>query len=64
MCDAAISLIDPEWLEQPPRVYIGERKGQAVGVDVMIPATIQYFESGQQNMIPNWRVRVAKLEQI
>ena len=64
MCDAAISLIDSEWLEQPPRVYIGERKGQAVGVDVMYPTTIEYFESGQQNMIPNWRVRVTKPPQI
>ena len=60
MCDAAISLIDPDWLEQPPRAYIGERKGQAVGVDDMYPATIQYFESGQQNMIPNWRSRSLK----
>ena len=62
MCNVAISLIDPQYLEQPPRVYIGERKGQAVSVDDMIPATIQYFESGQKNMIPNWRVRVAELE--
>ena len=62
MCNAAISLIDPDFLESPPRVYIGERRGQAVGVDVMTPAVIQYFEKGQQNFAPDWRVRIAELD--
>jgi len=62
MCAIAAQLIDNNYLELPPRIYVGERKGQAVGKAPMILATIQYFESGQQNTIPNWRVRVAELE--
>ena len=59
MCGIAAQLIDPAYLELPPRIYVGERKGQAVGIAPMLPATISYFETGQQNFIPNWRVRVA-----
>ena len=62
MCNAAIALIDPEFLEEPPRVYIGKRKGQAVGVNLMTPTSIEYYETGQQNSVPNWRVRLNKIE--
>ncbi|MEL6580042.1 MAG: hypothetical protein AAFQ14_09835 [Cyanobacteria bacterium J06621_12] len=62
MCQVAIGLIGSDWLESPPRVYTGKRKGQAVGVAPMLPTSIEYFESGQQNTIPNWRVRVTGTE--
>ena len=62
MCNKAIRLIDNRWLESPPRVFFSERKGQAVSVDFMSPTSMEYFESGQQNTIPNWRVRVTEFE--
>ncbi|MEL6989315.1 MAG: hypothetical protein AAGK97_16000, partial [Bacteroidota bacterium] len=62
MCGIAAQLIHSDYLELPPRIYVGERKGQAVGVDPMKPTSVQYFESGQQNTIPNWRVRVSDSE--
>lgn len=64
MCGIAAQLIDSDYLELPPRIYIGERKGQGVSVDPMIPATIMYYETGQQNLIPNWRVRLSDFESI
>ena len=62
MCQIAIELIDSEWLESPPRTYFGKRKGQAVSVDPMLPTSVEYFESGQQNTIPNWRVRISEFK--
>ncbi len=62
MCNAAIGLIDSEYLEQPPRVHIGRRKGQAVGDGSMTPTSIEYYETGQRNSIPDWRVRLTKIE--
>lgn len=62
MCNKAIGLIDSQWLESPPRVSFSERKGQAVSVNGMSLTSMEYFESGQQNTIPNWRVRVNELE--
>jgi hypothetical protein len=62
MCAIASQLIDGDYLELPPRIYVGERKGQGVSVDPMMPATIMYYERGQQNLIPNWRVKVSDLE--
>lgn len=64
MCSIAAQLIDNNYLELPPRIYVGERKGQAVSVDSMTPSTIEFFETGQQNLIPNWRVRVSDFEKI
>ena len=61
MCNAAIAKIDPEFLETPPRVYIGKRKGQAVSVNSMSPTSIEYYSEGQQNNIPDWRVRLNKI---
>ena len=61
MCTLAIDLIDGDYLELPPRIYVGERKGQGVSVDSMTPSTVSYFKTGQQNFVPNWRVRVSKL---
>ncbi len=62
MCNVAIAKIAPEFLETPPRVYIGKRKGQAVSVNPMTPTSIEYYSKGQQNNIPDWRVRLSKLE--
>ncbi len=62
MCNAAIAKIDPEFLETPPRVYIGKRKGQAVSVNPMTPTSIEYYSKGQQSNIPDWRVRLNKIE--
>ena len=62
MCNVAITKIAPEFLETPPRVYIGKRKGQAVGVNPMNPTSIEYYSKGQQSNIPDWRVRLSKLE--
>lgn len=63
MCSIAAQLIDSNYLELPPRIYVGQRKGQGVSVDPMNPATILYYETGQQNYVPNWRVRVFDLEE-
>ncbi|MEL6494097.1 MAG: hypothetical protein AAFQ41_03110 [Cyanobacteria bacterium J06623_7] len=61
MCGIAAQLIHGDFIELPPRIYVGERKGHGVSVDPMTPTSIEYFESGQQNTIPNWRVRVSQL---
>ena len=61
MCNAAIAKIAPEWLETPPRVHIGERKGQAVEVNAMAPTSVEYYSEGQRNGIPDWRVRLTQL---
>lgn len=58
MCSLAIPLIQAEWLESPPRIHIGKRKGQAVSVDYMTPTSINYYPTGQQNLVPAWRVKV------
>ena len=52
MCGLAAQLIDSDYLELPPRIYVGERKGQGVGVDSMTPSTINYYKTGQQNFVP------------
>jgi len=59
--DRALQLIAPAFLEFPPRVYISERKGQAVGAGKMIPTTAQYFPTGQKSSTPAWRVNLRKL---
>lgn len=56
MCNLALQLINPNYLESPPRIHISERKGQAVSVDSMLPRACMYYPTGQQNFIPEWRV--------
>lgn len=42
MCNVAVGLIDSKFLELPPRIYIGERKGQGVSVDLMAMISRHY----------------------
>ena len=56
MCSLAIQLIDENYLENPPRIHISERKGQAVSVDSMLPRACMYYPTGQRNFVPEWRV--------
>ena len=55
ICSIATTLIDPNFLESPPRIHISERKGPAVAVDQMVPRAVFYYSTGQQSMIPDWR---------
>ena len=52
----AIQLIDENYLEDPPRIHISERKGQAVAVDSMLPRACMYYPTGQRNFVPEWRI--------
>jgi hypothetical protein len=55
ICNVALTLIDPLFLESPPRVHISERKGQGVKVDSMLPRAVMYFPEGQKQTVPAWR---------
>ncbi len=58
MCNQAIGLISSAWLESPVRIYVGERKGQGVIVNSMIPTSIEYYERGLKYQTPNWRFKI------
>jgi len=58
MCNIAIGLIDPNYLNENPKVWITERKGYPIGEEQMHPSTVCYYSTGQQNLMPDWRRRV------
>ena len=57
ICNVALTLIDPDFLDSDPRIYISERKGGTpVSIDRMIPRAAMYFPQGVKNVVPEWRV--------
>jgi hypothetical protein len=55
LCNIAVSLIDPNYLTNPPMISFTERRGYLVAVDEMIANSAQYFSTGQRNLKPDWR---------
>lgn len=61
VANEARSLIDPNYLPNPFKVWIGERKGEPVAEDLMKPTSVFYYSTGQQNSKPDWRVGLSNM---
>lgn len=61
VANEAKSLIDPNYLPNPFKVWIGERKGEVVAEDLMQPTSIFYYSQGQKNSIPDWRIGLTNI---
>ena len=55
MLAAAKALILPSMLGNPPREHCVPRKGPAIGEADMIPVRVDYYATGQRDLMPTWR---------
>ena len=52
----ALSLIDPTFLGNNPKLYFAERRGVEISQTTMQATSAMYFSTGQQNLKPDWHV--------
>lgn len=50
----ALSLIDPIFIGNNPKLYFAERRGEAIRQTTMKATSAMYFSTGQQNLEPDW----------
>jgi hypothetical protein len=60
ICGIAAGLINPNFLPNPYKVWLSERKGEPVNNDSMQPTSIMYYSTGQRNTNPDWYMAVPK----
>jgi len=61
ICNIAVGLIEPVFLENPPRIHVSERRGPVVGVARMYPKSCSYFPNGQKNQRPTWKTNYQRV---
>lgn len=60
VCNIARGLINPNFLPNPFKIWLTERKGEPVANDTMRPTSILYYSTGQRNLNPDWYMAIPK----
>jgi hypothetical protein len=60
VCNIARGLINPNFLPNPFKIWLTERKGEPVANDTMRPTSILYYSTGQRNLNPDWYMAIPR----